>query len=394
MKLLLSAVMFSPNIGDGVIAECFRAAAPPAADIDTLDLAGRTGYVTRPSALRHRILTLLAALPAPLSDQVSQQLVRAQIRRAFMPLLPGKLKDVDGLLIGGGQLLADANMNFPLKIHRLVSEAQARNVPFAIHSVGVAARWSPPARALFQQVLNSPNLQFLSVRDARSQANLIAHFADMGLSHLNPPQVFPDPGFLSAPMLLPNRPSAPRPTQHHIGLGVTHPTALALHGGMAGAESWAQWYAATARALLEQGRQVTLFTNGAFEDETCLAQTMAHLQDLEVVACQRAPRPGRPTELVQLISGFDAVISHRLHASIVAYSCGIAPVGLRWDKKLEGFFDLIKHPANLMKETQPTPEDLLKTLAGAPVDMAHHARICGAAQAGITAAVSAFERSA
>lgn len=394
MNLLLSAVMFSPNIGDGVIAECFCAAAPNSTHITRLDLAGRTDYAAQNNGLRQRILPILAALPAPVANKISGQLVKAQIRRRLAPLLPEKLADIDGILIGGGQLLADANMNFPLKIQYLVAAAETRGIPFGIHSVGVAATWSGPAQALFGKVLSSPNLRFLSVRDAASQANLTAHMAAMNVTKMPPLQVFPDPGFLAAPLLLPDRPQTRAHPPRRIGLGITHPTALALHGGGAGPQNWPQWYADTARALIRQGLHVTLFTNGAFEDETCLSQTADLLQDISTHQLQRASRSQRPTDLVRLIATFDGTISHRLHASILAYSCGIAPIGLPWDRKLEGFFNLINRPENLMKTDQPSPDALIQHLTSAPLDAAHHADLLGGARAGVTAAVSAFAKTA
>lgn len=387
MTVLLAAVMHSPNIGDGVIAECIRAAAPT--DIAFLDLAGRTTFAETEAPLRQRILTGLSRLPAPLSDRIAEQLVKAQIRRKLAPRLDAALAETDGILIGGGQLLADANMNFPLKLHRLVRAAGPRTI--GIHAVGVAASWSPRAEALFRDVLGHPNLRFLSVRDAASRTNLTAHLARMGLEHLAP-RVFPDPGVLSAPLLAPNLVPAAQTPPRHIGLGITHPTALRLHGDGATAQNWPAWYAHMARAALSQGLTVTLFTNGAFEDEACLREVAQHLQDVNSHALMLAPRPRRPVDLVHRIAGFDAVLSHRLHAGIVAYSAGVPPVGLPWDRKLEGFFDLIQRPDDLMSDLQPKPEALLERLSGPSLDKARHAQVLADARAGIAAAVSAMAR--
>ncbi|MCV3273955.1 polysaccharide pyruvyl transferase family protein [Roseobacter sinensis] len=386
MTLLLAAVMYSPNIGDGVIAECIRAAAP--ADIEFLDLAGRTGYAEAEAPLRRRLLAGLSRLPAPLADRIAEQLVTAQIRRRLDPLLPQALARTDALLIGGGQLLADANLNFPLKLHRLICAADDR--PIGLHAVGVAAGWSPRAAALFRDLLSHSNLRFLSVRDAASKHNLEAHLAALGLNHLDPPLVFPDPGVLCAP-LLGDGPRAPvAPPARHIGLGVTHPTALRLHGGAAGGGHWPAWYARLARRAVARGLTVTLFTNGAFEDEACLDETIRHLADIDPHALRRAPRPDRPAALLHLISGLDAVISHRLHASIVAYSAGVPPIGLPWDRKLEGFFDLIGRPDALLRQPQPEPDEILARLGAPPLDPEHHAAVLDEARRGITKAVHAL----
>ena len=46
-----------------------------------------------------------------------------------------------------------------------------------------------------------------------------------------------------------------------------------------------------------------------------------------------------PEELAHLISSYDAIVAHRLHANIIAYSYAIPHVGLGWDTKMEGFFE-------------------------------------------------------
>ncbi|WP_380058926.1 polysaccharide pyruvyl transferase family protein (plasmid) [Falsihalocynthiibacter sp. SS001] len=388
-KLLLAAVMYSPNLGDGVIAECIRAAGGTA-EISSLDLAGRHTYPTHENPLRKRILSVLATLPAPLSERIARQLVTAQITRKLAPNTTTQLNGQDGVLIGGGQLLSDANLNFPLKIHHVVRAAEVRGLAFGIHSVGVTRTWSPAAQKLFGQVLGSPNLKFLSVRDHASRDNLIAHLDTLGLAHLPPPKVFPDPGFLSAPLLAPERAATAQTEIAHIGLGVTHPTALATHGETGTARHWPKWYASTARALVRMGYRVTLFTNGAFEDEDCLNRTFPTLTDIDPSQCTRAARPNSPAALVHLISTFDAVISHRLHANIIAYSCGAVPIGLPWDRKLEGFFNLINRTANLMQESQPSPQSLTHPDILRAPDMAQAAKINTQVTNGITAAIASL----
>lgn len=389
MNILLAAVMYSPNIGDGVIADCFCAAAPNDVQISKLDLAGRLDYggADGESNARHRVLAALSVLPANLSDAIARQLVSAQIRHRLKPLLPNALANKNGVLIGGGQLLADANLNFPLKIHSLVGAAAARDVPFGIHSVGVSATWSSSAARLFGDVLGHPKLRFLSVRDTQSRDNLMRHLSHLGLGHIDPPQVFPDPGFLAATLTEPTKtPVFPL----HVGLGITHPTAISLHGGERPAQDWPVWYAECARAIVERGFRVTLFTNGAIEDEDCLARTAALLYDLAGPQITYAPRPRKPTDLVHLISEFGAVIAHRLHASIVAYSSGAIPIGLPWDRKLEGFFKLIERPENLMQTAQPVPRVLAQMVSAASIDRERQANLRKSARDGVRAAVAAF----
>jgi polysaccharide pyruvyl transferase WcaK-like protein len=44
---------------------------------------------------------------------------------------------------------------------------------------------------------------------------------------------------------------------------------------------------------------------------------------------------------VKWIATQDLLIAHRLHANIVAYSCGVPHIGLGWDPKLKNFFESV-----------------------------------------------------
>lgn len=69
MKLVIFGLGFSPNLGDGVIADCLTHAvqgALPGAEVVALDLSGRTGFGEVMVAGRTRVLKLLGTLPLPL----------------------------------------------------------------------------------------------------------------------------------------------------------------------------------------------------------------------------------------------------------------------------------------------------------------------------------------
>ena len=63
-----------------------------------------------------------------------------------------------------------------------------------------------------------------------------------------------------------------------------------------------------------------------------------------------------PKELVDLIAEFSGIISHRLHANIVANALGIPSVALTWDKKVQSYFDLIDRGDCCFKDTSPPNE--------------------------------------
>ena len=83
-------VKCSPNLGDGLIAECLEreleAAAPELAPISA-DLAGRPDYSPDYGRNRRRILLQLEKLPAPLRQAAVSMLLGVLIRWRYAPVM-------------------------------------------------------------------------------------------------------------------------------------------------------------------------------------------------------------------------------------------------------------------------------------------------------------------
>ena len=240
-----------------------------------------------------------------------------------------------GRLLGGGQLLADADLNFPIKIAAVSRLARARDLPAAVFGVGVSKDWSPRGAALFRRAMMDLRPGHVAVRDEASAANWSAHFPDAALP---PAGLCRDPGLLTAAVYpQPARTGRARPL---VGLGVVHPLTLNMHSHGAPLsidEALGAW-AALVEAITARGMDVALFTNGPADDEAFLDRILLSASELHSGKVSRLAKPEVPADLVRSIAGCDAIAAHRLHANIIAFSCKVAHVGLGWDAKLPAFF--------------------------------------------------------
>ena len=89
---------------------------------------------------------------------------------------------------------------------------------------------------------------------------------------------------------------------------------------------------------------LTLFTNGAVEDEAFLNHLSRAIKIQTGQTPARLPRPTTPRMLVENITQCRAVVAYRLHALITAFSLDIPSVGLVWDSKVRSFTQLTKRP--------------------------------------------------
>ncbi|WP_292899668.1 MULTISPECIES: polysaccharide pyruvyl transferase family protein [unclassified Nitratireductor] len=337
MRIVIFNVRYSPNLGDGILAECLERQlgfALPGAEIETLDLAGRTSYGAEDTG-RSQALRLLQTMPPPLRRMVVERVIGSRLS-ALRDIWRQKIAGADAVIIGGGNLFQDDDLNFPLKIAQVLELCCEEGRPVAVHAVGVGRHWSRRAAMLFE-TLRRCRLIRVTVRDPGARQNWKEHFPDWPS-----PGIAPDPALTLAPARYAVRTHV-RPL---VGLCVTNPLVLKRHAGPRRDVPLATVadYFALADTLLGAGCDVLFFTNGAVEDQACLEQIENKHAQTEVAGsarCRFARRPRTPQELMALIGTLDVVAAHRLHACITAYALGIPPVGLGWDEKVESFFRMI-----------------------------------------------------
>jgi len=368
-------VKYSPNLGDGIIAECLEGelcrADPRLAPL-SIDLAGRTGYSSRNGRFRKPLLTVLEYMPAQVRSRTVPLLLKPLVRLRYAGRWRSWLRRCDSVVIGGGALFADADQNFPIKLAQALDLASRQDLPVAVASVGVSDRWSVQGRRRLAAGLQKARMIGATVRDSDSSAAWRATWGTLGIK---PATLAPDPGLLSERQF--GRP--PRPACEHtrVALCLTAPLALRLHHeGSHGEGQLEAWASVLALRLAERGCEVTLFTNGSPEDrlfrdkvETGLAGR-AHIRF--------APDFANPGELARFLSGFECVLAHRLHACIVAYSYQVPTLGFAWDRKLRSFFEQTGRERFVLDPRETSPmraADLAFSAIAEGIDPIVHAQL-------------------
>lgn len=373
----------SPNLGDGVIADCLAhglRARRPGAEVAHVDISGRAARGAVTIRNRRLVLAVLDHLPRPLRHALARRRLNGLIDRVEAGWRAAAA-GADLAVIGGGQIFSDAHLNFPVKIGRAAAILREAGTPVAIHAVGVSRNWSAEGTALFARVLDC-DLRMVGTRDAGSAAAWAAQMPGGPA-----PVATADPGLLAAACYGP--PPAP---PEGIGLCVTDFAVLGHHadGSVAGAaQDPVGFYAGIAAALAGAGHRVTLFCNGAAED-AAQVDRVARAPALAALRAEGrvrvAPAAADPAGLARLIAGFEAVVAHRLHACIVAYSYGRPVVGLGWDRKLEAFFDMVGLPEHVSADPAMDGPGVARMVAGAlerGIAPDAHATAIGAAWEGI-----------
>ena len=342
MRLTILNLKYSPNLGDGVIAECLEHSIkeqPQITEIDSCDLAGRASYGQGLNKSRQPIRAVISRLPKSLRTPALSFALIVLISSKLRGFYRSKLQHTDLVLIGGGQLISDEDMNFCRKIEAAVSSIARPNAAIGLHAVGVARHFTPKGLSLFQRAF-AKQLSLVNVRDSKSIERWHANFETPIAEKVW------DPGFLASDLYgTPESPARKRPL---IGIGITNPDTLALHhDGSSPAlsrDGYLEYFVNLVARSIHHELDVELFTNGAFDDQTFAEQVLEAYRQQAPGSHDRvrlAKRPTTPKELSLTIANYDGLIAHRLHANIIAFSYEIPHVGLGWNSKMEGCFSEI-----------------------------------------------------
>ncbi|WP_026481513.1 polysaccharide pyruvyl transferase family protein [Ahrensia sp. 13_GOM-1096m] len=343
MKLAIFNVKFSENIGDGLLATCLENQIRdflPSVELQTFDLAGRVNY-GETNKYRHLLLRVLAHLPNNIRQRVVRYLVASKVR-TLKAKWYDEISNADAVIIGGGNLFQDDDLNFPTKIAAVIDAVLYYKKPLAIYAVGVTANWSTQAQALFDAIKNV-DLVHCSVRDKLAQTAWKNHFPDS-----QDALILPDPALsVSWPTTQKKKISSSKTRTYRpiIGLCITDPLILVRHSSDPLSTNVFQSvsnYISLIAGLVKRGYRIYLFCNGAREDYKLLekiANTGVISDLINSSNVNVTNRPKNPFDLLEIIAIADVVIAHRLHACIAAHALDIPTFGLGWDNKVEAFFD-------------------------------------------------------
>lgn len=387
LRVRIFNVKYSPNLGDGLLSECLEQALIDCgahADTRSVDLAGRKAYGPGP-AQRGALIRSLHMLPPPVRQLSVRLPLAIQSRRRWQPHYSAALLGAECVVIGGGNLIVDLDLNFPTKIALAIRTAEQCGLPAFIYGCGMSSGWSREGHARMRRALERGVLRGVFLRDERSRLLWNAEFGD---AHGLPALVVPDPGLLASYRYESGMKALPDYTGRSvIGLNITSPVAVRYHSSQpvetGGLE---RWYCDLAQELAIAGHEVRLFTNGSPEDRACALRVRAALQSSAWSERFSHAQPETPAALATLIGGFQGLVAFRMHAVIASYSYRVPFVALQWDSKLESFVQSVARGDWLIDPFNTSPQAagaLLGRAMACGIEEEAHAAVMERARAGV-----------
>ncbi|MDZ5436679.1 polysaccharide pyruvyl transferase family protein [Pseudomonas fluorescens] len=374
-NFLICTAKFSDNLGDGVISDCTEylvKRASPGASINHIDIAGRVEY--RSSAkqdikITKKIFFFIPHILQPLMTFVAWHLfMKKRLDAAWSKNAPD---ESFLLLFGGGQLVSDLALNFPLKFHHLISKTKSINAKLATNAIGVSSKMSSLGRRLYNSSFSSDKWIHLSVRDQESQKAMQTLVNDSKSVALTV-----DPALWTKECYsLKNERT--RDNSENIGLGIAHPVELSAHiekNKKIPTDLTLKFWTDLAIKLVEAGKSPILFSNGSVEDVSFCQEVYSNLAQKGYASkVELSATPLKPVDLVKNINRFHAVISHRLHANIIANSLLIPTVQLGWDAKVKSFAKMMGRESSCFEQlpSASVAFDAIESILQTGIDESH-----------------------
>lgn len=353
-KILVCGVANSGNLGDRIIAESMNFIIKNTDDqYNLVNFDFTNGVVNKTYQTSEIKLNSNSYLKKLIPDFLRRLKVYKKFKynNDLKCALSKSIEESDYIIIGGGHLLIDNYLTFPIGINNIVREARKKNKPVIIAFVGAKGSWSIIAKKMFLESLKYASL--ISVRDSDSKEFLT--FIDPNLK--NKIVSISDPALFVKDMYKGDYIAS---KTKRIGLGVMDPNEIKRHSHVNwNREDSANWWSTIAKRFVDLGYSVTIFTNGAPTDngfvEYYIKKQLGNVQGVTF-----SYYPESYLDIIKTVNEQDCIVAQRLHACLPSISFMKPTFGVKWDVKLESIFKELDLEDNLIDFNDNVEHTILK----------------------------------
>lgn len=240
-----------------------------------------------------------------------------------------EIQKCDALIIGGGNMLMGLSLDFPLLFYKYVKIAKKYKKNIFLISVGAGPLGSWFSRIIFKNSLNK--VDFITTRDLQSKKNIESLVNGKYI------EVSGDSAILCDSVKL-------NKVNHNIGISV-YPYKDPRYNSLGDIKEYKEYlinFKNFIEMLLDRqkGYTVELFST-EINDYNAINELM------EVISNKYKERIkvikiNNYENLMSFYNSIDLLLGTRLHSIILAFTQGIPIIGLSWQPKVNGFFELIR----------------------------------------------------
>lgn len=282
---------------------------------------------------------------------------------SFIKSAEQKIIDADIIVFGGAPLFNYTYQNFYEKTAITLELAKKHNKPVIFSAIGIEHYDdNNPKCQRLKATLNFDCVKQITTRD---NFEALSKFRDK--EHIFIDKVA-DPAVWSA-KILEKYISKKSTTKKKIGVFVIRSNGFVDNGVNFTKDDAIELWKDLYYKLEERGYDCEFITSGNFGDEALLTRLFTQ-HGINHKKC--ALTMNNPEKLIKKISSYDAVISTRLHPSIISYSLKVPSVGIVWNNKVTKFYDCIGHGDRILTTEGITSEAIIAKIEKAIDEGVNH----------------------
>lgn len=263
------------------------------------------------------------------------------------------IESCDLLIFGGAPLFNYLYQLFYERTAVTLELAQKYNKPVIFSAIGVEAydEDNPKCQRL-KKTLNFDCIKQITTRDGYAFLQQYKEKPDLIIDKVSDPAVF-------AGKVFEKYTSPKSETTKKIGIFVLRANGFKDNKVDFSKDDAAALWKSIIAQLEKKGYDYELLTSGHFGDEAFLD---ALIRKHGVPENKCVFNINCPETLTKKISSYDAVISCRLHPSIISFAFDVPSVGIVWNSKVKKFYESIGYSDRVIETADITPEKVVKKL--------------------------------
>ncbi len=267
----------------------------------------------------------------------------------------GVIKNADLIFFAGGGIFGFSYLGFFDGIKTILDIATENNIPVVISSIGANNSDSTEENELkLKELLSTPCIKSISVREFPDE---FRKYTDKAVEQVCDPVVWVK--YIYSKCMK-------NCSDNTIGINVVRGGLFKDNGLDWSLNQEGEFLKKLRDELIEKGYSCKFYTNGSTLDNN----TMLYYRENFNIPENELIFVDSSRELIETISGFNCIISTRMHSSIVAYALGVPAINLVWNKKITAFFEAIGQPENAITLENRTIENLLNFIENSKTEKA------------------------
>lgn len=336
-KILLLTNRDSDNVGDQVIEAC---------DISLISTVMNNLNISKEY---FRISSRAASI-------ISQKYLATK-DEMLLKTAESLIKESDIIIFGGAPVFNYRYQNFYERTAVTLEIAQKYNKPVVFSAIGVDGYDEDSKKCQrLKETLNFECVKQITTRDDFKSLQKYIDNDQIIIDKVSDPAVFTSTVFEN--FVAWNGIEAKR----KVGIFILRSNGFVDNGINFSRDDAASFWESLVCELENKGYDYEILTSGHFGDEAFLDYLIKN-RNIDSEKC--VFNMNYPEKLVKKISTCDAVISCRLHPSIISYSLNIPAFGIAWNSKVNYFYESIGHKDRILNAKELDPKNVVERIGQA-----------------------------